>query len=74
MVMQAAMQVIVATVIMSSAYISRSIPERISSFAKSIPLVINGNPGMINSMEQIYPASCAEFIENTRSNIFNNAV
>ena len=45
--------VMVATVMMIREYISRSVPERISSFAKSIPLVINGNPGIINSMEQI---------------------
>ena len=50
--------VIVATVIMSREYMSLSIPERISSLARSIPLVINGKPGMINSMEQMYPASC----------------
>ena len=50
--------VMVATVIMISEYIRRSIPERISNFAKSIPLVINGNPGIINNIEQIYPASC----------------
>ena len=45
--------VMVATVMMISEYMSRSVPERISSFARSIPLVINGNPGMINSIEQI---------------------
>ena len=45
--------VIVATVIMIREYISRSIPERISSLARSIPLVINGKPGIMNSMEQI---------------------
>ena len=50
--------VMVATVIIISEYIRRSIPERISNFAKSIPLVINGNPGIINNIEQIYPASC----------------
>ena len=33
-------------------------PERISSLAKSMPLVMNGKPGMMKSMEQIYPASC----------------
>ena len=49
---------IVATRMMISAYIRRSIPERISSFARSIPLVINGKPGMINNIAQIYPASC----------------
>ena len=48
--------VIVATIIITSAYTSLSIPDLISSFAKSIPLVINGNPGIIKSMEQIYPA------------------
>ena len=29
-----------------------------SSFARSIPLVINGKPGMIKSMEHTYPDSC----------------
>ena len=45
--------VTVATTMIISAYTSRSIPERMSSFARSMPLVIKGNPGMINSMEQI---------------------
>ena len=49
---------IVATKTMISAYMSRSIPERISNFARSIPLVIKGKPGIINSIAQIYPASC----------------
>ena len=37
---------------------NRSTPERISSFARSIPLVIKGKPGIIKSMAQMYPASC----------------
>ena len=45
--------VIVATVIIISEYTSLSVPERMSSFAKSMPLVIKGNPGMIKSIEQI---------------------
>lgn len=50
--------VIVATVMIMSAYIRRSRPDRISSLARSIPQVMNGKPGMMKSMEQIYPASC----------------
>lgn len=45
--------VIVETVIMIKEYINLSEPERISSLARSMPLVIKGNPGMINNMEQI---------------------
>ena len=48
--------VIVATTIMTSAYTSLSMPDLMSSFARSMPLVINGNPGIIKSIEHIYPA------------------
>ena len=37
-----------------------------SSLARSIPLVINGNPGIIKSIEHIYPASCTDGMLNSR--------
>ena len=55
--------VMVATTMITMAYARRSRPERISSLARSIPLVINGKPGIINSIEQIYPASCCSDTE-----------
>ena len=41
--------VIVATVVIINEYVMRSIPERISSLARSIPLVMNGNPGIMKA-------------------------
>ena len=58
---------IVATNIIIIEYVNRSRPERKSSLARSIPLVINGKPGIINNMEHIYPASCTWAIPNTDS-------
>ena len=43
----------VATRTIMLEYVSLSIPERRSSFARSIPLVINGKPGIINNIEHI---------------------
>ena len=63
--------VIVATDIIITEYIIRSIPDRKSSFARSIPLVIKGNPGMIKSMAQIYPASCSTFTATQISSNFS---
>lgn len=63
---------IVATRTMIIAYESLSRPDRRSSFARSIPLVINGNPGMIKSMEQMYPASCTDGTWKAISNIFRH--
>ena len=63
----------VATSTMITAYESRSRPERRSSFAKSIPLVMNGKPGIIKSMEQIYPASFCTGTENRISASFSEA-
>ena len=63
--------VIVATRIIISAYVNRSIPERISNFAKSIPLVINGKPGIINNIAHIYPASCCVDNPHKSAAIFN---
>ena len=54
-----------ATNIITMAYARRSRPERISSFARSIPRVINGNPGIIKSIAHIYPASC--WVDTARS-------
>ena len=59
----------VATSTMITAYESRSRPERRSSFAKSIPLVMNGKPGIIKSMEQIYPASFCMGTENIKETL-----
>ena len=58
---------IVATNIIIIEYVNRSRPERKSSLARSIPLVINGKPGIINNMEHIYPASCTWAIPSTDS-------
>lgn len=66
--------VMVATVMIIIEYISRSVPERMSNLARSIPLVINGKPGITNSIEQIYPASCCKLTENIISNNFSRAV
>ena len=49
----AAQPVTVAMNIISRAYVTRSSPERISSFDRSIPPVISGNPGMTNSIEHM---------------------
>ena len=48
---------IVATSTMMIEYVSLSSPDLRSSFERSMPLVMNGKPGMMNSIEQIYPAS-----------------
>ena len=58
---------IVATNIIIIEYVNRSRPERKSSLARSMPLVINGKPGIINNMEHIYPASCIWAIPSTDS-------
>jgi len=58
---------IVATNIIIIEYVNRSRPERKSSLARSMPLVINGKPGIINNMEHIYPASCTWAIPSTDS-------
>ena len=66
--------VIVETVTIINEYINRSEPERISSLARSIPLVIKGKPGIINSIEQMYPASCCSRTEKANSNNFSKRV
>ena len=43
----------VATSTIIIEYINRSRPDRKSSLARSIPLVIKGNPGIINSIEHM---------------------
>ena len=47
--------VIVAISIISRAYVMRYRPDLRSSFARSMPPVISGKPGITNSMEQMYP-------------------
>lgn len=43
----------VATSTIIIEYVNRSRPDRKSSLARSIPLVIKGNPGIINSIEHM---------------------
>ena len=47
---------IVATNIIIIEYVNRSRPERKSSLARSIPLVLNGKPGIINNVYGQYQA------------------
>ena len=56
----------VATSTIIIEYVSLSIPDRRSSFARSMPLVMKGNPGIMKSMEHMYPASCTKGILNIR--------
>ena len=44
----------------------------ISNLARSIPLVINGKPRIINNIAQIYPASCWMEIPNSISPILRS--
>ena len=63
---------IVATSTMMIEYVSLSSPDLRSSFERSMPLVMNGNPGMMNSIEQIYPASWKAGIWNISSAAFSS--
>ena len=56
----------VATSTIIIEYVSLSIPDRRSSYARSMPLVMKGNPGIMKSMEHMYPASCTKGILNIR--------
>ena len=47
-------------------------PDRKSNLAKSIPLVINGKPGIMKSIEQMYPASCSVEMPKQVSKKLNN--